>query len=103
MALGGDYHNVENTFGQSLMARTIVSKILFEKVKTGYFTERKAKGIAIRMFYNNGVELFKFEITQLGFLMIHISETCEPRSAFPQVHVKMTFPSFRASCGIGNS
>ena len=61
MAFRGDYHNVENTFGKSFMARTIVSKVLLEKVKTGYFTEREAKGMAKRMLYDNGMVLNKLK------------------------------------------
>jgi len=59
MAFGGDYHNVENTLGHSLMARAVVSKVLIEKVKTGYLTEQEAMQIATRILYDNGVDFFK--------------------------------------------
>ncbi len=61
MAFGGDYHNVENTFGHSLMARMVVSKVLIEKVKTGYLTEEEAKQIAERLLYKNALELFQIK------------------------------------------
>lgn len=58
MAFGGDYHNVENTFGHSLMAREVVAKVLVEKVKTGYLTETESKEIAKRILYTNVIDLF---------------------------------------------
>ncbi len=61
MAFGGDYHNVENTFGHSLMARAIVSKVLIEKVRIGYFSEDEAKNIAKKILYDNAVELFNLK------------------------------------------
>ena len=61
MAFGGDYHNVENILGHSLMARMVVSKVLIEKVKTGYLTEAEAKQIAERLLYKNALELFRID------------------------------------------
>lgn len=61
IAFGGDYHNVENAFGHSLMARMVVAKVLIEKVKTGYLTEEEAKQIAERIFYKNALDLFRIE------------------------------------------
>jgi hypothetical protein len=59
MAFGGDYHNVEGTFGHSLMARAIISKVLIEKVRTGYFNEEEARAIVKRMLFDNAVELYR--------------------------------------------
>jgi len=61
MAFGGDYHNVENTFGHSLMAREVVAKVLVEKVRTGYLTEQEAMQIAKRILYDNGIDFFKIK------------------------------------------
>lgn len=61
MAFGGDYHNVENTYGHSLMARAMVAKVLIEKVRTGYFTEDEAKSIAKRLLHDNVIEFFRIE------------------------------------------
>ena len=61
MAFGADYHNVENAFGHSLMARMVVSKVLIEKVRTGYLTEQEAKQIAERLLYKNALEIFRIE------------------------------------------
>lgn len=59
MAFGGDYHNVESTFGHSLMARAIVANVLVEKVRTGYLTEIESLEIAQRLFYDNARQLYK--------------------------------------------
>ncbi len=61
MAFGADYHNVENAFGHSLIARKIVSKVLIEKVKTGYFTETEAINISKMILSDNAIKLFKID------------------------------------------
>jgi len=61
LAFGGDYHNVENTYGHSLMARAVISKVLIEKVRTGYLYEEEAIRIAKRLFYDNGIEFFNIK------------------------------------------
>lgn len=61
MAFGGDYHNVENTFGHALMARAVVSKVLVEKVRTGYLTEDEAMEIARWILRDNAISYFKIE------------------------------------------
>lgn len=59
MAFGGDYHNVENAYGHSLMARAVVAKVLVEKVRTGYLTETEAMDVARRILRDNAIELFR--------------------------------------------
>jgi len=61
MAFGGDYHNVENAYAHSLMARAVISKVLIEKVRTAYLTEEESKTIAKRLLYDNVVEFFRIE------------------------------------------
>jgi len=61
MAFGGDYHNVENSYGHSLMARAVVSKVLIEKVRTGYLTETEATQIARRILLTNVIDIFRIE------------------------------------------
>ena len=61
MAFGGDYHNVENTYGHSLIAKEIVAKVLVEKVSTGYISESEALDIAKRILFTNVVEIFDLE------------------------------------------
>jgi predicted TIM-barrel fold metal-dependent hydrolase len=61
MAFGGDFENVENIFGHSLMARDVVAKVLIDKVRTGYLTEEEALYIAHRILYQNAIDVFKLE------------------------------------------
>lgn len=61
MAFGADYHNVENAFGHSLIARKIVAKVLVEKVRTGYITETEALYISKMILSDNATKLFKIE------------------------------------------
>ena len=61
MAFGGDFHNVEGTFGHLLMAREILSRVLTEKVRTGYFSEEEAKTAAKRILYDNAMELYRLK------------------------------------------
>ena len=61
MAFGGNFHNVEGTFGHSLFAREIITKVLTEKVRTGYFTEEEAKNVAKRILYDNAAELYRLK------------------------------------------
>ncbi len=61
-AFGGDYHNVENTFGHALMARAIVAKVLIEKVRTAYLTEAEAIDVARRILRDNAIELYGLQL-----------------------------------------
>ena len=61
MAYGGDYHNVENAYGHSLIARAVVAQVLVDKVRDGYFTEAEAKQTAERILLTNVIDLFEIE------------------------------------------
>ncbi|MBE9463567.1 amidohydrolase family protein [Dyadobacter subterraneus] len=61
MAFGGDYDNVENAYGHSLIARSVVSNVLTEKVRTGYLSENEAIDIARRILHDNAINLFKIK------------------------------------------
>lgn len=61
MAFGGDYDTVENAFGHSLMARSVVSNVLIEKVKTGYLSEDESIDMARRLLHDNAMNLFKIK------------------------------------------
>lgn len=61
MAFGGDYDNVENAYGHSLMARSVVSNVLIEKVKSGYLSEDESIEIAQRILRDNAINLFKIK------------------------------------------
>lgn len=59
MVFGGDYSVVELVYAHSVFARRIVSKVLIEKVKTGYFSEEEALIIARKILRENALEIFK--------------------------------------------
>lgn len=61
MAFGGDYQNVENIYAHLLFAREIISRVLIEKVKTGYFTEKEATKIASMILHDNAVSLYNLK------------------------------------------
>jgi predicted TIM-barrel fold metal-dependent hydrolase len=59
MAFGGDYLNVENAYAHLLFAKQLITKVLVDKVRSGYFSESEATGIAQMMLHDNAVNLFK--------------------------------------------
>jgi len=61
LAFGGDYHNVENTYAHSLMARAVISKVLKEKVGSRYLSEEEAVEIAQWIMRDNAIAFFKIK------------------------------------------
>lgn len=59
MAYGGDGRNGEATYGHLVIAKQVVSQVLTEKVKSGYFSETEAIDIANLIFYENAVNFYK--------------------------------------------
>ena len=53
MAFGGDQRCVENTFGNLVIAKKVISDVLVEKVSTGYFSEEEALTVARMILYDN--------------------------------------------------
>jgi hypothetical protein len=58
MAFGGDQRCVENTYGNLLIAKQIVSDVLIEKVRNGYLSESEAKTVAKMILHDNGVKFY---------------------------------------------
>ncbi len=58
MAFGGDYQYAENVYAHSIMARQVVTKVLTEKVGSGYLLEDEAIAIADMLLYKNARRLF---------------------------------------------
>jgi predicted TIM-barrel fold metal-dependent hydrolase len=58
MAFGGDYHNVENVYGHSVIARQIISKVLTDKVQSGYITEKEAMDIVLMILRDNAISFY---------------------------------------------
>ena len=61
MAFGGDFRNVENIYGHLLFAKQIVTKVLTEKVRDGYFSESEALKIAQMILHDNAVRILKLD------------------------------------------
>jgi hypothetical protein len=59
MAFGGDYNFVEAVYAHSVIAREIISNVLLEKVRTGYFSEKEAIGAAVKILRENALRIFK--------------------------------------------
>ncbi|TFG95490.1 MAG: hypothetical protein E4H13_13345, partial [Calditrichales bacterium] len=59
LAFGGDFQYVEGVYGHAVMAREIITKVLVEKVRSGYFTEAEAIRVAQRILRENALEIFK--------------------------------------------
>ena len=61
MAFGGDFRNVENIYGHLLVGKQVVTKVLTEKVRDGYFTESEALKIAQMIFHDNAIRILKLD------------------------------------------
>jgi len=62
LAFGGDA-SIEWTYGHSVMAREVVTKVLTKMVNDGYYTENEAIEIAEKILRNNAIELFRIKKT----------------------------------------
>ncbi len=61
MAFGGDFRNVENIYGHLLFAKQVVTKVLTEKVRDGYFNESEALRIAQMILHDNAIRILKLD------------------------------------------
>jgi len=61
MAFGGDFRNVENIYGHLLFAKQVVTKVLTEKVRDGYFTEEEAIKIAQMILHDNAIRILNLD------------------------------------------
>lgn len=61
MAFGGDFLYVENVYSHLLMAREVLTRVLTDKVASGYFSEEEAKKIADMLLHDNAVRIFKLK------------------------------------------
>jgi hypothetical protein len=61
MAFGGDQRCVENTYGNLLIAKQVISDVLIEKVKTGYLSESEAIKIARMILYDNAAKFYNLK------------------------------------------
>ena len=61
MAFGGDFYNVEGTFGHLVMAKQVISNVLTAKVRDGYFTEAEALKVAQMILHDNAVRILNLK------------------------------------------
>ncbi|MGE5418715.1 MAG: amidohydrolase family protein [Chloroflexota bacterium] len=59
MAFGGDCMAVENVYSELHVARSLIAKVLTDKVSDGYFTEEEAKTVARMIVHDNAVSFYK--------------------------------------------
>jgi predicted TIM-barrel fold metal-dependent hydrolase len=59
---GGDYIFVEGTYGHAELARDAVSRVLAEKVSTGYLTEDEASALLKRLLRDNALSFYGLEM-----------------------------------------
>jgi len=62
-AFGGDYIVPEGSYGHSVMARRVVSRVLTEKVEEGWLSEEEAAGLARRMLRENAAGFFGLKLS----------------------------------------
>jgi hypothetical protein len=59
MAFGGDSVIVEMAYGHAKMARSVVARVLSDKIREGYMDEEEAIALAHKMLRSNPMILFK--------------------------------------------
>ena len=59
MLFGGDYSVVELVYAHSVFARRVLTRVLCDKVRSGYFSEEEALDIAEKLLRKNALEIFK--------------------------------------------
>ncbi len=61
MMLGGDNWHVEETFGTLMLARRLISEVLEEKVRAGYFGTGHAERLAVKILRENALRFFRLK------------------------------------------
>lgn len=58
MAFGGDFANMENIYGELVIAKEVISRVLSEKVRDGFYSESEAKIFAKMMLHDNASSFY---------------------------------------------
>lgn len=58
MAFGGDYNNIENVYGELVIAKEIILRVLSQKVRDGFFSESEAKIFAKMILHDNAAAFY---------------------------------------------
>jgi len=61
MAFGGDYNNVENIYSELLLAKQIITRVLTNKVRERYISERRAKLVARLILHDNAMRFYNLK------------------------------------------
>jgi len=61
MAFGGDYACCENVYGELIIAKQIITRVLTEKVRQGYFSEDEAKMVARLILHDSAVRFYNLK------------------------------------------
>jgi len=65
-AFGGDFIIPEGSYGHSVMARQVVSRVLTEKVEEGWLTEEEAVRLGQQMLRDNPAGLYRLKLEGQG-------------------------------------
>jgi uncharacterized protein len=61
MAFGGDYFNIEGVYSHLMFAKQVISNVLIDKVKDGYFTEDEALKTARMILHDNAIQILNLK------------------------------------------
>lgn len=61
MAFGGDYFYPEQSYAETVIAREVVTRVLSEKLESGYLTLESAKFLAAALLRDNGLNYFRIK------------------------------------------
>src|SRR5579872_3182440 len=64
---GGDEKNIDSAAGSLELGRSVVAQVLAERVDKGLMTEELARDVAVKIFRDNAIEIYKLKTkTHLG-------------------------------------
>lgn len=61
IGFGGDQRNIENTYGQLIIAKKIISEVLIEKIRKGQLSEYEAKTVAKMILHDNAMNFYNLK------------------------------------------
>ncbi len=73
-AFGGDFIIPEGSYGHSVMARRVVSRVLREKVEDGYLTEEEGFRLGQQMLRDNPAALYRLKLEEREAMLVEKGE-----------------------------
>ena len=61
MAFGGDQRLVELTYGNLIVAKEVITKVLIQKIRDGQLNEAEAKDVAFKLLYENAMKFYNIK------------------------------------------